>query len=235
MINNLTILAVIPARGGSKGIPLKNLRKINGIPIVEMAAKSASDIDFIDRIVVSTDDDKIAKSAIKGGADAPFVRPNNLSGDRISDLEVLTHALMKMEMIDKQKYDIVLMLQPTSPMRVEKNIIDVIDMLITNNYDAVWTVSKTDSKSHPLKQLVIKNNLVNYYDAKGKNIIARQQLESVYHRNGVAYAISRQCLLKQKSIMGFNTGVVICEGINISIDTEWDLFLVEQAIIHNKN
>ena len=235
MINNLTILAVIPARGGSKGIPLKNLRKINGIPIVEMAAKSASDIDFIDRIVVSTDDDKIAKSAIKGGADAPFVRPNNLSGDRISDLEVLTHALMKMEMIDKQKYDIVLMLQPTSPMRVEKNIIDVIDMLITNNYDAVWTVSKTDSKSHPLKQLVIKNNLVNYYDAKGKNIIARQQLESVYHRNGVAYAISRQCLLKQKSIMGLNTGVVICEGINISIDTEWDLFLVEQAIIHNKN
>jgi CMP-N,N'-diacetyllegionaminic acid synthase len=230
MINGRQVLAVIPARGGSKGIPLKNLKKINGIPLVEMASKIASSIELIDRIVVSTDHNKIANSAIKGGASAPFMRPEKLSGDRISDLEVLTHALLEMEKKDNQIYDIILMLQPTSPMRTIKNIINVLDMLVSNDYDAVWTVSETDSKSHPLKQLKVKSNKLSYYDESGKDIIARQQLDPVYHRNGIAYAIIRECLLENKSIMGENTGALICDGINISIDTERDLFLAEYEI-----
>jgi len=230
MIKNFRILAVIPARGGSKGVPLKNLRKVNGIPIVEMASKLVSKIKIIDRVIVSTDHKKIAECAIKGGADVPFYRPKELSGDKVSDLDVLTHALLEIEKLDNEVYDIVLMLQPTSPMREEKHIIETIKMIISKDYDAVWTVSETDSKSHPLKQLVIKNNNLHYYDNLGKDIIARQQLNPVYHRNGIAYAIRRDCLLKQKSIKGFKTGALICEGINISIDTEWDFFLVEQAL-----
>ena len=230
MINKLKVLAVIPARGGSKGVPLKNLKKINGIPIVEMASNVASSIECIDRIIVATDHDKIAKSAIKGGAEAPFMRPDNLSGDRISDLEVLTHALNEIEKIDNKKYDIILMLQPTSPSRTSKHIIEVLKMLVSNNYDAVWTVSETDTKSHPFKQLIVNNNMISYYDKRGKDIIARQQLNPVYHRNGIAYAITRQCLLKEKSIMGNSTGAVICEGFNINIDTEWDFFLAEQVM-----
>jgi len=233
MINNLRVLAVIPARGGSKGVPLKNLREINGISIVEMAAKITSDIELIDRVIVSTDHSKIAKSAIKGGAVAPFVRPEKLSGDRVSDLEVLTHALLEMETQDNQVYDIILMLQPTSPMRTTKHIIEVLNMLICNEYDAVWTVSETDSKSHPLKQLKVNNNILSYYDQRGKNIIARQQLDPVYHRNGIAYAITRECLIDKKTIMGDKAGALVCKGNNISIDTEWDFFLVEQQINHN--
>ena len=230
MIKNFRILAVIPARGGSKGVPLKNLRKVNGMPIVEMASKLACKIKIIDRVIVSTDHERIAESAIKGGADVPFFRPKELSGDKVSDLDVLTHALLEMEKLDNQVYDIVLMLQPTSPMREEKHVTEVIKMLISENYDAVWTVSETDSKSHPLKQLIIKNNNLGYYDDLGKDIIARQQLDPVYHRNGIAYAITRTCLLKQKSTMGSKTGGLICEGINVSIDTEWDFFLVEHAL-----
>ena len=112
MISDLNILAVIPARGGSKGIPLKNLKKVGGVPIVELASQVASSVEFIDRIVVSTDNEEIAKAAINGGADAPFRRPEVLSGDRISDVQVLTHALKEMERQDKKKYDVSVKLLP---------------------------------------------------------------------------------------------------------------------------
>jgi CMP-N,N'-diacetyllegionaminic acid synthase len=226
MINKLKILAVIPARGGSKGIPLKNLKMVNNVPLVELAARVAKSVQCIDRIIVSTDNLDIANAAIKGGADAPFMRPEDLSGDFISDFEVLTHALLKIELLDKCKYDVIVMLQPTSPLRLSKHIIETIEKLTKNNFDSVWTISETDSKSHPQKQLIAKNNLLGYYDKKGHEIIARQQLETLYHRNGIAYAISRDCLINKKSIMGKKTGYVICDGNHISIDTEWDLFLV---------
>jgi CMP-N,N'-diacetyllegionaminic acid synthase len=225
MINKLNVLAVIPARGGSKGIPLKNLKKVGGIPMVELAAKVASSVDIIDRIIVSTDSEDIAQAAINGGADAPFFRPENLSGDRISDLQVLTHALIEIEKIDKKKYDVVVMLQPTSPLRKKQHVYDSIKMLVNDNYDSVWSVSETDSKSHPYKQLTVEDNRIGYYDIKGKKIVARQQLKTLYHRNGASYAFSRDCLLIKKDIMGDNTGALICDTNMISIDTEWDLML----------
>jgi CMP-N,N'-diacetyllegionaminic acid synthase len=228
LINKLKILTVIPARGGSKGIPLKNLSIVGNKPIVELAACVASDISIIDRVVVSTDNVEIANAALKGGADAPFTRPDYLSGDEISDLDVLTHALIEMELYDGCTYDVVVMLQPTSPLRKKEQVVKTIEKLIKNDFDAVWTVSETDSKSHPLKQLIIEDKSLNYYEREGKNIIARQQLNPVYHRNGIAYAITRNCLINKKSIMGDKTGYVICTGNNISIDTKLDLEFARQ-------
>ena len=225
MINKLKVLAVIPARGGSKGIPLKNLKKINGVPMVKLAAQVASSVEFIDRIVVSTDNEEIAEAAVEGGADAPFRRPEILSGDRISDPQVLAHALKEVERQDKKIYDVVVMLQPTSPLRTKQHIVDSIEMLVNDSYDSVWTVSETDAKCHPLKQLIIKNKALDYYDSKGKDIIARQQLETVYHRNGIAYVIKRDVNLNNKTIKGSNCGALNCEGDFISIDTEKDLEL----------
>ena len=225
MISDLNILAVIPARGGSKGIPLKNLRKVGGVPMVKLASQVASSVEFIDRIVVSTDNEEIAQAAIEGGADAPFRRPEILSGDRISDTQVLAHALQEVERQDKKIYDIVVMLQPTSPLRTKQHIVDSIEMLVNDCYDSVWTVSETDVKFHPLKQLKIKNKALDYYDEKGKDIIARQQLEAVYHRNGIAYVLKRDVILDSKTIKGSNCGALICQGDFISIDTEKDLEL----------
>jgi len=227
MISNKRILIVVPARGGSKGIPLKNLRKVNGIPLVASVGNIIKSIPEIDRSIVSTDHEEIASVAEDAGIAAPFRRPKELSGDRISDIEVLTHALLEMELIDSVTYDIIVMLQPTSPLRKAKHVLDTIKMLVDGAWDAVWTVSETDSKSHPLKQLIVDNNSLNYYDISGGEIIARQQLKPVYHRNGIAYAITRECLLNKKSIKGDNTGVLIIEGMHISIDTEWDLKLAE--------
>jgi len=223
MIDSLNVLAVIPARGGSKGISLKNLREVGGIPIVEIAARVACAVGYIDKVVVSTDHEKIAEAAVKGGANVPFRRPVELSGDRVSDLQVLTHAILEMEKQDNKIYDVIVMLQPTSPLRTKQHIIDSIELLVKNNYDSVWTVSETDSKSHPLKQLTIADGLLGYYDERGKEIIARQQLQPVYHRNGIAYAIKRETLLVEKTITGKICGALICVGEFISIDTEKDL------------
>jgi len=227
MINGQRILVVCPARGGSKGIPLKNLQPFLGVPLIARVGRMVAKITEIDRAVVSTDSEAIAKVAGESGLDVPFYRPEELSGDRISDLEVLSHALVEMERLDGVNYDIIVMLQPTSPLRRSEHVLDTIKMLIDGDWDAVWTVSETDSKNHPLKQLTVENGQLDYYDQGGKQIIARQQLVPVYHRNGVAYAIRRSCLLDKQSIKGDRTGALIVDENMVSIDTYWDLELAE--------
>jgi len=227
MIKDQRILVVCPARGGSKGIPLKNIQPFLGVPLVARVGHLVAEIPGIDRAIVSTDSKEIARVAKESGLDVPFFRPENLSGDRISDLEVLTHALIEMERLDGVTYDIVVMLQPTSPLRKVAHVRDTIQMLIDGDWDAVWTVSETDSKNHPLKQLTVAHGRLDYYDQAGKQIIARQQLVPVYHRNGAAYAIRRSCLLDQQSIKGERTGALVLKELMVSIDTYWDLELTE--------
>jgi CMP-N,N'-diacetyllegionaminic acid synthase len=228
MIDGRRVLAVVPARGGSKGIPLKNLRSVGGVPLVAKVGGVIHKVPEIDRDVVSTDHAEIARVAQEAGIAVPFMRPEYLSGDRVSDLEVLSHALQTMEHLDGITYDIVVMLQPTSPLREPAHVTACIQLLVAGRWDAVWTVSKTDSKHHPFKQLfVAPDGTVDYWDQQGAQIIARQQLTHVYHRNGIAYAITRECLLNQKSIKGARTGALVIDGEHVSIDTEWDLALVE--------
>ena len=234
MINGKRILAVVPARGGSKGIPLKNLRQVNGQSLVSLAGKITTATPEIDRAVVSTDHEGIAAAATAAGLDAHFRRPPDLSGDRIGDTEVLQHSLRASEAHYREVFDIVLMLQPTSPLRRVVDVQNTLKELVNSNWDAVWTVSETDSKSHPLKQLRFSGAGLDYYDPNGASIVARQQLDTLYHRNGVAYAITRDCLMNQNSIKGARTGAVVISGDHVSIDTEWDIALVE-LILSRRN
>lgn len=227
MIGQHRVLAVVPARGGSKGISLKNLRPVLGVPMVARVGQVVQELPMIDRAVVSTDRDEIARVAESAGIAAPFRRPSEISGDRIGDWDVLVHALHEMERLDGVTYEIIVMLQPTSPLRRPQHVQSAIEMLVEGNWDAVWTLSETDSKNHPLKQLTIEDEQLDYYDSSGNTIVARQQLKPVYHRNGVAYAITRDCLLQQGSIKGQRTGGLVLDGHFVSIDTEWDIALVE--------
>ena len=223
MINKKKILAIIPARGGSKGIKLKNLKKVKGKTLVTIAGELVKKIKIIDRGLISTDHPKIAKVAIKSGLKFYSYRPKNISGDRVSDTKVLLQSLIEAEKKEKEKYDIIVMLHPTSPLRKAKDVIGAIKLLIKKNYDSVWTVSKTDLKYHPLKQLVIEKSKLNHFSSKGKFIIARQQLNNIYHRNGVAYVIKADFIKKKKKIIGNNSGAYILNDKQISIDTIQDL------------
>lgn len=227
MIEGRRVLVVVPARGGSKGIKLKNLRNVAGRPMVARVGDVVSKVAEVDRAVVSTDHDDIAAVAEAAGLSAPFRRPTSLSGDRIGDFEVLEHALLACEALDERIYDIVVMLQPTSPLRTAENVADTLRMLVAGGWDSVVTVSETDLKAHPLKQFVLDGEKLRFFDEKGRGIVARQELTPLYHRNGIAYAMTRDCLLKQKTVFGKKAGALVVPGHHVSIDTEWDLKLVE--------
>ena len=230
MRSNRRVLVVVPARGGSKGVALKNLRPAAGVPLVARVGHLVRELDWVDRAVVSTDHPEIAEVARRSGLDAPFSRPPELSGDRVGDLEVLTHALQTVEEIDGERYDVVVMLQPTSPLRRPEHVTATVDKLTAGGFDSVWTVSPTDSKSHPLKQLVFEADRLGYWDPGGAGIVARQQLTPVYHRNGAAYAITRECLLGQKSVLGQRASAVVIDEPMLSIDTSADFARVEAAL-----
>lgn len=231
VIRGRRILAVVPARGGSKGVKLKNLRAVGGRALVARVGDVVSQLPEVDRAVVSTDHDEIARVAEAAGLSAPFRRAEVLSGDRIGDWDVLSHALEAMEALDETRYDIVVMLQPTSPLRRPDEVRATIEMLVEGDWDSVWTVSVTDSKAHPLKQLTVTpEHSFDYYDPAGAGIKSRQELSELYHRNGVAYAISRECLVDQRSIKGTRSGALVTRGWHVSIDTELDFLLAEFAL-----
>jgi CMP-N,N'-diacetyllegionaminic acid synthase len=231
VLHSQRILAVVPARGGSKGVPLKNIHPLLGIPLIAHAARVLSQVPAVDRAVVSTDDDTIAREALRAGLEAPFRRPDSLSGDLVSDQQVLHHALTTMESLEGTRFDVVVLLQPTSPLRRAEHVMSVLEKLIAESWDAVWTVSPTDLKYHPLKQVTVgQDGAMEYYDPRGASIIARQQLAPVYHRNGAAYAVTRECLLEQGTIKGIRTAAVILNEPMVSIDTLGDFAIAERHL-----
>ena len=155
MFANLSVLAVIPARGGSKGIPKKNIAPLAGKPLISYTTELISHLPWIDKTVVSTDSSEIAEVAQQSVGVGIVWRPEEISGDRIGDRDVLHHALIEAEAVDGTTYDVVIMLQPTSPLRTEENITDCITTLVEGKWDAVWTVSATDLSFHPRKQLTL--------------------------------------------------------------------------------
>ena len=223
MILGRHILAVVPARGGSKGIKLKNLRPFQGIPLITRVGMVLQKLRGVDLSVVSTDHPKIAALGLQSGIHLHIRRPPRLSGDRIGDWQVLTHALLKAESLTGQQFDVVVMLQPTSPLRTPNQVVKTITRLIKKKLDSVWTVSIAPIKYHPLKSLVVDLGNLRFFDPKGKKILARQQLRQTFIRNGIAYAFTRECLLKQKTTLGKKSGAIVIQEKTVNIDTLEDL------------
>ena len=223
MFNKKRILAVVMARGGSKGIKNKNLKKINLKSLVAISGQLLKKVKKIDESIISTDSKKIALEAEKNHLNFHFLRPKKISGDRVSDLKVINHSLKFMEKFRNQKFDIVLIIQPTSPMRKAKDIFNCIKIASKKNVTSCWTVNEVSLKFHPYKQLIIKNKRLKFFNKIGKKIIARQQLNKTFYRNGVCYAIRRNTILKEKNILGKNARPLILNKEVINIDNYKDL------------
>jgi CMP-N,N'-diacetyllegionaminic acid synthase len=232
MYKKKKILAVVMARGGSKGIRFKNLRKINGNSLVAITAKLLKKIKIIDKSIISSDNDSILDEAEKFGLKKIFKRPSVLSGDLVSDFDVIRHALINSEKFYNTNFNLVLMIQPTSPLRTKKHIIECIKLFFKKkNTTSVWSVSKLDTKFHPMKILEKKNDTLKYYHSKGSKIIARQQLDSKYFRNGICYVIDRKTILKEKNLLGKKSIPYIMDENIVNIDTIEDL---KQATFYMK-
>tara|TARA_B100000787_G_C16195175_1_gene300264 strand:- start:2119 stop:2781 length:663 start_codon:yes stop_codon:yes gene_type:complete len=188
----------VPARSGSKGIKNKNLKKINNISLIGYTSNFIDSLKIVDKKILSSDGLKIISEGQKYNFDI-VKRPKKLSSDKISDFQVINHVLEKKD-IGINKFDYLIYLQPTSPIRKINHLKNALTKVIKKNFDASWSISKIDKKNNPLKVLKIEKNILKLYLSKGKKIIARQQLSETYIRNGVFYIFSIKQLLKQKSI-----------------------------------
>jgi CMP-N,N'-diacetyllegionaminic acid synthase len=233
MIDNKRILAVIPARGGSKGIPYKNIVPINGKPLLTYTIEFVRQLNWIDCIHVSSDSKAILDLAENLGIINMPIRPSTLSGDLVGDIDVLKFALAESEK-NQLPFDFILLLQPTSPLRSEGFILKCTNQLISTNVESVISIKTVDLKYNPLKQLIIDKNRLKYYDAKGAAVIARQQLVETFIRDGVFYGFKREFLLKSKSVVGDDTSFVINTDYSVNIDSVLDLNEFEKFLNENK-
>ena len=205
------------------GLKNKNLRALHGKSLVGWAATIASRIHSIDEVVVSTDSNEIAGEAIRNGARFLGLRPIELSGPSVHDQQVLTDTLIKIEAALNYEFDIVVMLQPTSPLRTIDEVNSCLEEVASLNRTACWTISGVDLKFHFRKQLTIDGDSQLRRSVDGPRVVARQDLDPTFVRNGACYVFTRETLLKEPNLMGWNCGYVLSEGVRPNIDTLEDL------------
>lgn len=218
MLLKKKIICLIPARGGSKGIKLKNLKKINGKSLLKLTCEFAKKTTIFDKIIVSTENSKIKKEAQVCKVET-IHRPDRLSKDFVTDYQVINHVLKKFNF----KYDYLVYLQPTSPIRSKNFFIKYFKKTIKGNYDSCWSVNEVDNKFHPLKILEIKNNKFKLFSDKGKKFVARQLLSKIFIRNGNFYIFKVLSLQKNKSIYLKKNLPAVTNYKTVNIDTQKDL------------
>jgi N-acylneuraminate cytidylyltransferase len=218
------ILGVIPARGGSKGIPRKNLVKIGGKPLIAYTIEAGQSSAYIDRLILSSEDPEIIETAKRLNCEVPFVRPPHLSDDRTSNLATVLHAIDAVP-----GYDFVVLLQPTSPLRAGADIDACIQLCIDK--DAPSCVSMTESTKSP--------QWMYYLESSGKlrpvidRVVTgqRQDLEKAYVLNGAVYVAGTDWLRKSASFVGEGTEAYVMPAErSIDIDSEFDLVLMEACL-----
>lgn len=223
-------LIVIPARAGSKGIPNKNLRKINGHSLLGRTILTALQITDADNIVVSTDGDEIADEASRHGISVPFRRPDALSGDRSLSIDVWRHAWKTAEDIKSKLYNYSILLEPTSPMRTPSDLIKAYEALKKDTKAfATATVSPTPAHYTPHKTLEIApNNHITFFMGEGAaQYSIRQKIPPFFHRNGICYCTKRKTLLEHNVIIEKNCIPIVINRPVVNIDTLEDLDYAE--------
>ena len=227
MIGAARVLAIVPARSGSKGIPDKNMRAIQGTSLIGWAGRCLASLAFVDRRIISTDSPRYADEGARFGLDAPFLRPDSLSTDSAGAVETVAHALGAVEALDGVRYDILLIVEPTSPLRLPSDIERTARLLHESGADSAVTVSELPAKSHPHKVLSLTDGRLGYFMDEGRSVTARQSLSTLYWRNGVCYAVTRHCLLDRAMIIGPDARAVVIDHPVVNIDEPWELAWAE--------
>ncbi|WP_442594277.1 acylneuraminate cytidylyltransferase family protein [Neobacillus sp. D3-1R] len=225
MINGKKVLAVIPARGGSKGIPRKNIITIGGKPLIAWTIEAAKNSKYIDRIILSSEDDEIIKVASEWGCEVPFKRPLELALDDTPGIAPVLHAVENI-----QGYDYLVLLQPTSPLRITKDIDESIKLCVESNSNS--TVSLTESDKSPYWMYTMdENSNLNKILEDDRSAYQRQVLPKTYNLNGAVYVANIQWVLENKILVSSKTiGYVMPKERSIDIDTLFDLRLAEFLI-----
>jgi CMP-N-acetylneuraminic acid synthetase len=225
----LNVLGVIPARGGSKGIPDKNLAPLCGRPLLAYTADAVKASTRLTRTIVSTDDPRIAESARSLGLEVPFMRPAALAVDEAPMLPVLQHAIDAMESSGFNT-DILVLLQPTSPLRRGEHIDAAIDWLQRVRGDSVVSVVEVPHQFNPASVMTLDDGLLRPF-LDGPTATRRQDKPRLYARNGPAVLAVHARVIRQGSLYGNESWpLLMSQEDSLDIDTPWDLRLVESAL-----
>ncbi len=227
-LNDLNVLAVVPARGGSKGIPRKNLQPAGGLSLVARAARAARSLPWIDRAILSTDDEEIAAEGRRYGLDAPFMRPESLSGDAALAVDVWRHAWLACEAHYRRRFELSVLLEPTSPLRRPEDIERTVRTLIEDGHPAAATVSPTPAHYSPHKTLTIsEKGVIGFYIQDGAKHSLRQGIPQYYHRNGICYAATREQVVDKGRIIDADAAAVVIDRPVVNIDDPFELELAD--------
>ena len=221
------ILGVVPARGGSRGIPHKNLAPLLGRPLLAYTAVAAKQSKTLTRTVLSTDDTKIASVGEELGLEVPYLRPPELASDESPMLGVLQHLLRHLEQHEGFRPEAVALLQPTSPLRRAEHIDEAVALLLKTNADSVVSVIPAPHNFNPVSLMRIEGKRLVPY-AKGPLILRRQDKPKIYARNGPAVLVTRSKILIKGSLYGNHCEPYLMkEEDSIDIDTPLDLEIAE--------
>lgn len=225
------MLAIIPARGGSKGLPGKNIKPLNGKPLIQYTVEAALRSDAIDRVIVTTDDRAIADTAKVAGAEIPFIRPDFLASDTASAVDVYIHAVEYMEKESGNKIDRFMVLLPTAPLRTEKHIDEAYDLFCSTKAETL--ISIKEAENPPTWFLEMNDKKI--YNAGFGNIagiVSNRQVSNTYYvPNGAIYILDYKLLKERRTYYSDNTvGYVMSRKDSADIDTIDDFEYAEYLL-----
>ncbi len=221
------MIAIIPARGGSKGVPGKNIKDLAGYPLIYYTIKAAKEAKAIDRIIVSTDDKQIADVALGFGAEVPFLRPEELASDTAKAIDNYIYTLERLQQMSGAEINEFVVLQPTSPLRTSKDIDEAIDLYYEKNAESVISVVKAEHPPTWYKKIASNGVLIDYFTSTD-NSLNRQEAMDTYLPNGAIYVFNYSSLKKNYGYYNSKTYPYVMKLENsVDIDTIIDFKLAE--------
>ncbi len=220
------VLAVVPARGGSKGVPGKNLREVGGASLVARAAVVARAVPRIGPAVLSTDDEAIAAEGRRAGLEVPFLRPAELAGDLALGVDTWRHAWLASEEVFGRRFEVAVLLEPSSPLRRAEDVERTLDALLSGPHLVAATVSPTPAHYTPHKTLIVDDtgHLQPLLDPADSPSL-RQLIPPQHHRNGLCYAALRAAVVDARTVVEDRCVAVVVYRPVVNVDTELDLEL----------
>jgi len=227
----MRVLGLIPARGGSKGVPRKNIRLLGGKPLLQYTAEAALAAQRLAKVILSTEDEEIADVGRNCGLAVPFLRPAELAEDDTPTLPVMQHAVSWMESRG-ERFDAVCLLQPTNPLRRSEDIDGCVELLEKSKADSVVTVLPVPAEYNPhWVYLSDASGRLRLSTGEASPIPRRQQLPPAFHREGSVYVTRRDVLMEQNSLYGKTLyGYSLESNASINIDTPQDWASAEIAL-----
>ncbi|WP_148570694.1 acylneuraminate cytidylyltransferase family protein [Aliarcobacter cryaerophilus] len=233
MYKNKTFLGIIPARGGSKGLPGKNIKELCGKPLIAWSIESGLKSKYLDEVIVTTDSKDIANIAKQYGASVPFLRPDVLASDTATSFDAIKHTIEFYKNDFDKEFDYIVLIEPTSPLREARDIDIAIEQLFNSNADSIVGICKTEDQNPAF--LVFKNekDFISGYENHDMKVLRRQDIKDVYFFEGTIYISKTDVLLNKKTFYHENTiGYVVPKYKSLEIDDIDDFIMVEAIMKH---